>query len=209
MRYLILVLTLFLTVKTFGCDCAWGGDFLKLSNESAIIFQLEVLGHEKLDRERDEILIAKVLKLYKGNLKSDTVRLRGDDGNHCAPYVSQFKIGERYIAQILRADWKDLWLRNCGEFDLKIKGDTINPELLEFGHLPQTTKISLASFEEALRDTLGAEANFRTIEHITEKKTPFDKTIALLGLLGLIVLGWIYKRKQRHHNTNHQNRGSK
>lgn len=194
-------MTLFLNLTAVGCDCGWGGDFLKLSNETAIIFQFEVLGHEKLDRERDEILIAKVLKIYKGELENDTVRLRGDDGHYCAPYVSQFEVGEKYMVQIMRTDWKDLWLSNCGEFDLAIKGDTINPESSEFRHLRQTTKISLTSFEQMLRDTLGTEANFRVIEHETEKETQFDKTFVLLGLLGLIVVGWIYKRKQRHHNN--------
>jgi hypothetical protein len=201
MRYLILVLTLFSTAKTFGCDCDWNNDFLSLTDESALIFQFEVLGHEKLDQEFDEILVAKVLKLYKGNLTTDTLRLHGDNGYSCSPYVSKFKTGEKYIVQIEFSDLDYLWLTNCGEMDLEVKGDTVNPKILEPGRHPQTMKISLKSFEEQLRDNLGAEANFLIIEHDTKKETPFSNTVILLGLLGLIVLGWIYKRKQRHHNN--------
>ncbi|SFU66991.1 hypothetical protein SAMN05216480_11284 [Pustulibacterium marinum] len=109
MKSLILVMTLILfsTFQVFACDCECTGDcsFSSISNNSEFVALIKVISYD--DYLDDEIMgyegkmpysmTVEIIKKYKGKETRNTIKIWGDNGAKCRPYISNFKIGEHYL----------------------------------------------------------------------------------------------------------------
>jgi hypothetical protein len=152
-----LFLTIFLCPAPWAmsCDCVWDGDFLHLSKTSDIVVQVMVLGHEPLNGRHLEILVVKVVAVYKGRPGSDTLRLRGDDGMSCSPYVNYFKTGRNYLLQYDQVEHGAPSISNCGEYYLDLENGHVIPEKGLDASLAQTPRQAVGAFEERMREAIG------------------------------------------------------
>lgn len=109
MKNLILIATflLFSTMSTFACDCTCPDDcsFSIVSKNSDFValvkvisfddyLEYKIIGHEV---KMPYSMTVEVIKKYKGSENRKTIKIWGDDGMQCRPYLSKFKIGDYYL----------------------------------------------------------------------------------------------------------------
>ena len=99
MRKIVFIFFSIWILQVYACDCIWGGNFFELTKSSEIVVKVKIIGHEKLENSFNEVLVAKVIKVFKGSNVADTIKLRGDDGSSCSPYVSYFKQDKQFFLQ--------------------------------------------------------------------------------------------------------------
>jgi hypothetical protein len=88
------VLAVALPAPAFACSCMWAGPFTTVAPGQPVIVLAEVLGHD------DHGMDVKVLEVLKGADRRPTIRIWGDTGALCRPYVSGFKVGTTWLFAI-------------------------------------------------------------------------------------------------------------
>jgi hypothetical protein len=109
MKKILLILTIsFLTVsQLFACVCECVGDcsFNSISNGSEFVALVKVISYD--DYLEGDIMghkgkmpysmTVEVIKKYKGKESRSKIKIWGDNGAECRPYISNFKIGDYYL----------------------------------------------------------------------------------------------------------------
>jgi len=119
-----------------ACSCTWGGPFSKVALPKAVIILGEVLSYHKNSMD------VQVIEVIKGTEDRTTIKIWGDNGALCRPYVTHFPIGTTWLLAIsalptktvgeqLRfsseegfissSDNKEYAISVCGEFWLKVR----------------------------------------------------------------------------------------
>jgi len=136
----VLVVTLLVNLSfpsgAVACSCVWGGPFSKVALHKAVIILGEVLSYHKNSMD------VQVIEVIKGTEDRKTIRIWGDDGALCRPYVSLFPIGTTWLFAIsalptktvgeqLRLSSEEGFISSsgnkeyaisvCGEFWLKVR----------------------------------------------------------------------------------------
>ena len=75
----------------FACSCMWAGTFSRVAFGKELIVLGEVMDHYKNSME------VKVVEVIRGTEERKTIRIWGDNGALCRPYVSGFPIGTRWL----------------------------------------------------------------------------------------------------------------
>lgn len=109
MKHLTLIVTLLLfsTISTYACDCECIDDcsFSVVSKNSDFVALVKVISYD--DYLEDKIMgheerkpysmTVEIIKKYKGSETRETIKIWGDDGKECRPYIANFKIGDYYL----------------------------------------------------------------------------------------------------------------
>ncbi len=108
MKSLILSLIVLLsTVQVMACSCACTGDcsFSVVSKNADFVALIKVISYD--DYLENEIyghegkmphsMTVEIIKKYKGKETRQRIKIWGDGGADCRPYLSNFKIGEYYL----------------------------------------------------------------------------------------------------------------
>ena len=156
--FLILILTSF---SSFACDCECDGDcsFRGVSNGMEFVALIKVLEYSNfLDYEIHGYIkkmpfsmTVEVIKKYKGAESRKRIKIWGDDGVQCRPYIANLKIGKYYlIAPTLIK--KDSELEKKGDYDFfSCWTDYLSVDYdkkMAFGdYEKRKSEISLAKFE--------------------------------------------------------------
>jgi len=77
-----------------ACSCTWGGPFSKVALHKAVIILGEVLSYHKNSMD------VQVIEVIKGTEDRKTIRIWGDNGALCRPYVTHFPIGTTWLLAI-------------------------------------------------------------------------------------------------------------
>lgn len=109
MKKIILILTIsFSTIsQLFACDCECVGDcsFSTISNGSEFVALVKVISYDDY-LEGDIIghegkmpysMTVEIVKKYKGEETRTKIKIWGDNGAECRPYIANFEIGEYYL----------------------------------------------------------------------------------------------------------------
>lgn len=135
----IVVLLVIFTLPTLaiGCSCMWGGPLTKVALGKELIVLGEVRSHHKNSME------VKVIEVLKGNEERKAIRIWGDTGALCRPYVSAFPIGTTWLLAVFPLpgktvdehspssregfmsppDRREYAISVCGDFWLKVQGE--------------------------------------------------------------------------------------
>ncbi len=135
----VMVLSAILAVPSLAmaCTCHWGGPFAKVALGQDLVVYGEVLDYYKHSME------VKVLEVFKGKEGRGTIRIWGDNGALCRPYVRSFPIGPRWVFAISsfpkdmgedqplsfwdrffsRSPKRDYAISICGDFWLAVQGE--------------------------------------------------------------------------------------
>ena len=109
MKQLTLIATFLLypTLSAYACDCECLDDcsFSVVSKTSIFVALVKVISYN--DYLGDDIMgyegkmpysmTVEIIKKYKGSETRETIKIWGDDGKECRPYIANFKIGEYYL----------------------------------------------------------------------------------------------------------------
>jgi len=118
LRLLALLVTLLAPGVALACSCMWSGPFTKVALGTELVVLAEVRSYY---RHSMDVAIIEVLK---GGEDRREIRVWGDSGALCRPYVTAFPRGTRWIFALKREPGtRDYIISVCGEYWLEVRGD--------------------------------------------------------------------------------------
>ena len=118
LRLLALLVTLLAPGVALACSCMWSGPFTKVALGTELVVLAEVRSYY---RHSMDVAIIEVLK---GGEDRREIRVWGDSGALCRPYVTAFPRGTRWIFALKREPGtRDYIISVCGEYWLEARGD--------------------------------------------------------------------------------------
>ena len=171
MKTLLLILFGLLNVAYLpispNCSCDWEGPVLEMSQESDLVVRLKVLEHQKMmEIYEDSIpnaMIVEILEIYQGEEERKQLKVWGDNGFLCRPYLSMFPIGSEWVLSLQKgeqiiegAEKEDFSISICGETVLPVKDGQLEGVIFSRnvikgtdGFKVHTQKLSLSGLKEA------------------------------------------------------------
>jgi hypothetical protein len=117
---LALLLAVLAPTAALACTCAWVGPFTKMALKADLVVLAEVRGYERHGMD------VRVLEVLKGAVDRRVIRVWGDTGALCRPYVKAFPVGTRWILAVHRSRTPGeggYAIRFCGEHWLQVRAD--------------------------------------------------------------------------------------
>jgi hypothetical protein len=119
------LLSIAAVLPAFACSCGSGGPFLAVAQNSDLIVYGKVVSHEAHGMDFE------VLESYKGFDSRQVIRIWGDNGAQCRPYISKFPVGTQWLLALSpvrenrERSQPDYAISSCGEFALAVTGGTV------------------------------------------------------------------------------------
>ncbi len=153
------VLIMLSSASAHACSCSWAGPFLNVAPGTPLIVRAKVVGHSIRSRDVDLAMDVEVLEVFKGSAKGKRIRIWGDNGAQCRPYIQAFPVQTEWVFAIteLSADGPgkgDYFISVCGEFWARVEGGNVtgrlsSPNPPSVNDTPE--KMSLKEFTERLK----------------------------------------------------------
>jgi len=155
----MLFLPLLLPVQGEACSCAWAGPLLKVAPGAELLVRAKVLGYHGRSRGVDLALDVEVQEVLKGSTNASRLRIWGDNGAQCRPYVSGFPAQTEWIFAVSKLPGEkgrdgDYFLSVCGEYWARVENEHVTGRLsspLPPSVTDKPEKMSLKEFREKLR----------------------------------------------------------
>jgi hypothetical protein len=126
-----------------ACSCGGAPGFFTASARAEVVVRGKVLSYQSNSME------VEVREVFKGATQPAKIRIWGDNGMQCRPYVTQFPIGTEWVFAVSKeagTPASDYVISVCGDFWVRAEKDTVEGVLTA---KPET--ISLAAFRERFR----------------------------------------------------------
>ena len=118
LRLLALLVTLLAPGVALACSCMWSGPFTKVALGADLVVLAEVRSYYRHGMD------VTVIEILKGGEDRREIRVWGDSGALCRPYVTAFPRGTRWIFALKREPGtRDYIISVCGEYWLEARGD--------------------------------------------------------------------------------------
>jgi hypothetical protein len=92
---------LFTASSAWGCDCFYNGPFTLVYKHADLVALVQVkryLSFTIVDNKQVPTLMeVELIKKYKGKESKRTVRVWGDKGNLCRPYLDTFGLAKKFV----------------------------------------------------------------------------------------------------------------
>ena len=118
LRALTLLITLLAPGVALACTCVWGGPFTKVALGTELIVLVEVQSYYR------HAMDVQVIEVLKGAKTPPAMRIWGDTGALCRPYVTAFPRGTRWIFA-LKPSTEGYAISVCGDYWLRVDGDQV------------------------------------------------------------------------------------
>ena len=92
-----MVLLLAFPAVAQACRCATGAPFEEASQRSPVIVQARVIAYGDVLGDIPTSMTVEVVRVLKGEVRERRMKVWGDPGNLCRPYVSRFPIGTEWV----------------------------------------------------------------------------------------------------------------
>lgn len=163
---IIATFTILSTTSTFACDCACLDDcsFSVVSKKSDFVALVKIISYDDyLEREimghegkMPYSMTVEIIKKYKGSETRETIKIWGDDGKECRPYIANFKIGDYYLIapsllrenKLANENSTDYDFFSCSTDYLKVDMDK---EISYGEYSKEKDEIKLSEFEEEIK----------------------------------------------------------
>lgn len=124
--FLFCMLKLVLLDPALGCSCDWEGPFLEMAKESDLVAKIKVLEYQEMMEIYEDsipnVMIVEIVEIFKGKEERKQVKVWGDNGFLCRPYLSIFQVGSEWILNLNKGEKslegeaeEDYSLLICGE----------------------------------------------------------------------------------------------
>ena len=131
----ILCVLMLVRVDVLTCTCVWGGPFLTVGAREGLIVRATVLSYSAHAME------VEVHETFKGDASAARIRIWGDTGALCRPYVTKFPVGTEWVFAVGtnpdRAEGAYA-INGCGEYAVKVEKDRVSGLLLS-GSTPSSS----------------------------------------------------------------------
>lgn len=115
-----------ISLNSFACDCECKGDcsFSRVLNGIEFVALVKVIEYSDfLDKEiigydgkMPLSMTVEIIKKYKGAELRKRIKIWGDDGAQCRPYIAEFKVGKCYLIAPTMIGGNSV-LGNKGDYD--------------------------------------------------------------------------------------------
>jgi len=181
-------------VEACSCSFAWNDSFSHTVKDSEFVALVKILSFDEyLDREiigfeekMPYSMTVEIIKNYKGFESKKTIKIFGDNGILCRPYLSEFKINEYYLIapNSLNSELNNEYdFFSCRTEYLKVD---INTNIAHGKYSLTQNKIDITAFEKNLSNR--------------NSNLGFLALLVITSILILII--WI-KKKKRNPNKTH------
>ena len=168
MKHLTLIATflLFPIMSLYACDCECLDDcsFSRIAKGSGLVALVKIVSYDDfLEREitghegkMPYSMTVEIIKKYKGSETRETIKIWGDDGKECRPYIANFKIGDYYLIapsllgvnKLINENSKDYDFFSCSTDYLKVDMD----KKIAYGEYSKDKdEIKLTDFEKEIK----------------------------------------------------------
>jgi hypothetical protein len=118
LRTLTLLATLLAPGVALACSCMWAGPFTKVALGTDLVVLADVQSYYRHGMD------VTVLDVLKGAENRPVIRIWGDTGALCRPYVTAFPRGTRWILALKREPGtRDYIISVCGDYWLEVRSD--------------------------------------------------------------------------------------
>ena len=151
------------------CDCDYIGNFLKTSKWAEVVFIVKVKGHgdyiSLTGAAPSTVSVPltatfEIIKTIKGNTDKKEIKVFGDNGVLCRPYIDTFKKDKYYIVGLYRCDGKQgyettdaFYIAGCGEFWIEYNSEDKTVTGLIKNKKRKPTTMTLEIFEKLLGES--------------------------------------------------------
>ena len=101
------IFTVFIFIQSFACSCRCSGDcsFSIISDQQNFVALVKVIEYSEFldgeyygyDGKMPYSMTVEVVKKYKGTESRKRIKIWGDNGALCRPYISNFEVGKYYL----------------------------------------------------------------------------------------------------------------
>ena len=112
LKKILVLIMMLIFFNSFACDCDCEGDcsFSVISNRNELVALVKVIEYSDfLDYEIDGYdkkmpfsMTVEIIKKYKGTETKKRIKIWGDNGILCRPYISNFEVGKYYLISPLQ-----------------------------------------------------------------------------------------------------------
>jgi hypothetical protein len=108
----------------------WAGGFLSVAPDAEIIVRARVVDYHGRNRKVDLAMDVEVVEVWKGGAVARRIRIWGDNGALCRPYVSGFPRGTEWLLAIRPLGGSrehdahrsgEFYIPGCGAYWLKVE----------------------------------------------------------------------------------------
>ncbi|KAA3440555.1 hypothetical protein [Rufibacter hautae] len=155
-KYILLAVMTLIWLPAISCSCGTARNFIKATQKADIIalvkikeyqdfFTLTGAGPEPINQPQS--VQVEVVQVLKGKEERKEVKIYGDDGALCRPYIDVFKKDQFYVIGLYKGDseaGEDYAVSICGEFwleyDQKLK--TVKGRIEENRQKPKVLRLN-------------------------------------------------------------------
>ncbi len=154
-----------ISFNSFACDCECDGDcsFSQISSGMEFVALVKVIEYSDYldqeiigyDKKTPFSMTVEIVKKYKGAESRKRIKIWGDDGAQCRPYIADFEVGKYYLiapnrikenSQLGKKDDYDFF--SCWTDYLNVDYDN---GIAHGEYSKQKSKITLKEFESGIK----------------------------------------------------------
>lgn len=100
---LLFIIILFISAKGISCSCScnWNCRFGAIADNQEFVALVKVLEHsdfiEYADGRIPYSMTVEIINRYKGSESRSVIKIWGDNGSLCRPYIQEFVVGNYYL----------------------------------------------------------------------------------------------------------------
>ncbi|MBA9076144.1 hypothetical protein [Rufibacter quisquiliarum] len=127
-KYLLLVTCVILWTPAFSCSCGTAANFIRATKKADIIALVKVQEYQDFfilsaaspeSKKQSLSTRVEVIQLLKGKEERKEVKISGDNGILCRPYIDVLKKDQYYVVGLYKGNseqGEDYYISICGEY---------------------------------------------------------------------------------------------
>ncbi len=149
-----------ITYYVYPCTCRWTGPFFKVAHRAALIALIKVDNYVEFYEDRrfrkeqqkkfPLAMEVEIIDIFRGEENRKKVKVWGDNGQLCRPYINKFKMGSTWVIALFNGEKgtahkheksDDYYVSICGEYYVQVRNDSVFGLLTkeEYSKQPEAT----------------------------------------------------------------------
>lgn len=133
---LIILYSIPLIGKVYACSCEWIGPFFKVAKGTDLVVLVKIISYGSYSGNMPMSMDVEVIELIKGDETRRVIKIWGDTGILCRPYLSRFQSDSVWVLSLFKSRSEgyfrhpnekegDYNISGCGEYYMKVKNDVV------------------------------------------------------------------------------------